>query len=65
MKPAVIILGCKIFVCGFNILSLFVAALHFGKSHYSSKEVTHCRFISPLVTVNLLQQPLEEESFFQ
>lgn len=38
MKPKVIILGQKICVCGFNILSPFVAALHFGKSHNRSKE---------------------------
>jgi hypothetical protein len=39
MKPEVIILGHKIFVCGFNILNPFVAVLHFRKSHYSSKEI--------------------------
>ena len=39
MKPEVITLGHKIFVCGFTILSPFVAALLFGKNHYSSKEI--------------------------
>lgn len=39
LKPEVIILGHKIFVCGFNILSPFAAALRFGKSHRGAEEI--------------------------
>lgn len=65
MKPEVIISGHKIFVCGFNIRSPFVSALHFRKSHLEVRRKYTLLVYQATGDCEFPATTLEEEFYFQ